>query len=72
MLVGERTPVGVRLADAPANIPAYWNMCKTAKRFKAAVAETTDTPKSEKGWNASLETRRLVERRDGTVVEGEW
>ncbi len=60
------------MADAPANIPAHWNMCKTAKRFKAAVAETTDMPKTEKGWHASLETRRLVERRDGTVVEGEW
>lgn len=70
---GERTPVGVRLANAPANIPPHWIMCKTAKRFQAAVAETTDVPKTEKGWNRLLETRKVVERRDGTVAtEGEW
>lgn len=70
--VGERAPVGVRLADPPANIPPHWNMCKTARRFQAAVADMTDMPNTEKGWHGKLHTRKLVERKDGMVVDGEW
>ncbi|KXN89150.1 putative acid phosphatase SPBC4.06 [Leucoagaricus sp. SymC.cos] len=68
---GERTPVGVRLADAPANIPSNWIMCKTARRFQAAVAGMTDAPKTEKGWNRAQRMRKVVERKDGTAVDGE-
>ncbi|GAB1522395.1 hypothetical protein RhiTH_005511 [Rhizoctonia solani] len=61
---GERTPVGIRMADPPANIPAYWNLCKTARRFKAAVM----------GDNSSTEEVdivRLSERGNGDAQEGE-
>lgn len=35
---GERTPVGIRMSDPPASIPEHWMMCKTARRFRAAVS----------------------------------
>ena len=75
---GERTPVRVRLADPPASIPDRWNMCKTARRFRATVTSNVKQtslleaaseyalPKEE------LPVRRVVERGDGSVVEGEW
>lgn len=65
MLVGERTPVGVRMADPPANIPAFWNLCKTGRRFKAAVTGNNNA-------SETLEVLRLSERRDGDAHEGEW
>ncbi|KAJ3555289.1 hypothetical protein NP233_g12246 [Leucocoprinus birnbaumii] len=68
---GERTPVGIRLANAPANIPPHWKMCKTARRFQAAVAEMTDMPGTQKGWNGVHQVRRVVERQDGSAVDGE-
>ncbi|KAF5351267.1 hypothetical protein D9756_008388 [Leucocoprinus leucothites] len=68
---GERTPVGVRLANAPANIPSNWRMCKTARRFQAAVAEITNMPGTQKGWNGVHQVRKVVERQDGTAVDGE-
>ncbi|PIL27692.1 hypothetical protein GSI_10845 [Ganoderma sinense ZZ0214-1] len=35
---GERTPVGVRMAGPPANIPENWMFCNIARQFRAAVA----------------------------------
>ncbi|OSD08745.1 phosphoglycerate mutase-like protein [Trametes coccinea BRFM310] len=76
---GERTPVGVRMADPPANIPEHWMFCNTARQFRAAVASAT----AEEGQVASfpavqsgpaveeLRARRIVERRDGTAAVGE-
>lgn len=61
---GERTPVGIRMADAPANIPAFWNFCKTARRIKAAVAGSNNS-------SEIVEVLRLSERRDGHAQEGE-
>lgn len=61
---GERTPVGVRMADPPANIPAFWNLCKTGRRFKAAVTGNNNA-------SETLEVLRLSERRDGDAHEGE-
>lgn len=51
-------------------------MCKTARRFRAAVlgnviatdVRTTLDDQAE----GFLHTRKLVERPDGTSVEGEW
>jgi len=59
--LGERTPVGVRLANSPGNIPEYWDMCKEAKKFRQAVVDPMLDP-----------TPRFVERRDGTVAEYDW
>ncbi|KAG6873917.1 hypothetical protein C0995_009698 [Termitomyces sp. Mi166 len=59
---GERTPVGVRLARAPASIPEHWVFCKTARQFHAAVAN---------GTGDSLHAQQMVEHIDGKAAEGE-
>ncbi|CCO29522.1 hypothetical protein BN14_03536 [Rhizoctonia solani AG-1 IB] len=61
---GERTPVGIRMSEPPANIPAFWNLCKTARRFKAAVM-------GENNITEEAEIVRLSERGDGYAQEGE-
>lgn len=58
--------MGVRLAGPPANVPEHWLMCKTARSFRAAVADDGAL------GDGYLHTRRLVERPDGSSVEGEW
>ncbi|KJA16650.1 hypothetical protein HYPSUDRAFT_47130 [Hypholoma sublateritium FD-334 SS-4] len=69
---GERTPVGVRLAGPPASIPEHWNMCRTARKFRAAVSSAFDPGSTrEPGDKETISTRKLVERRDGSRVEGE-
>lgn len=57
----------VRMSDPPASIPARWQLCKTARQFRAAVASTLDPRVVE-----NVPVRRVVEREDGSVVEGEW
>jgi acid phosphatase len=73
---GERTPVGVRMAGAPASIPEHWMMCKTARRFRAAVfapppvkgdAQADGEFKEDTQW-----MRKTVERADGSTADGEW
>ncbi|KAI0050927.1 phosphoglycerate mutase-like protein [Auriscalpium vulgare] len=63
---GERTPVSVRMAEAPGNIPEHWLLCKEARRFRAAVAgsELPDQP-------SKLDVIRTTERSDGVAVRGE-
>ena len=39
---GERTPVGIRLQDPPASLPAVWSFCGLARQFKAAVSGGRD------------------------------
>ena len=65
--LGERTPVGVRMADPPASIPEHWSFCTTARRFRAAVASNLNPADVE-----GVPVQRVVEREDGSVVEGEW
>ena len=67
--IGERTPVGIRLAGPPANIPEHWMMCKTARQFKAAV---TGFVNANPDAGEVLQTRKVAERRDGRAVDGEW
>lgn len=67
---GERTPVGVRLVDSPANIPEHWNMCKTAHRFSSAVSSVLSNSQPE--FEDPLPAKKVVERRDGKAVVGEW
>ncbi|KAK7043031.1 hypothetical protein VNI00_008769 [Paramarasmius palmivorus] len=62
---GERTPVGVRMADQPANIPEQWIMCKTARRMQASVHGMPEI------GDQFLESRKIVERKDGTSMPGE-
>ncbi|KAJ7627574.1 histidine phosphatase superfamily [Mycena polygramma] len=58
---GERTPVGIRLA---AFIPEHWIMCKTGRQFRNPdLGNSNDL-------DGNLRTRRVVERKDGTAVEG--
>ncbi|KAH9477792.1 putative acid phosphatase SPBC4.06 [Psilocybe cubensis] len=76
---GERTPVGVRLTDPPASIPEYWMMCKTARRFRAAVSSALGPSPNQAPHlsvrndelEETLQTQKVVERKDGTLVEGE-
>ncbi|KAJ3820409.1 histidine phosphatase superfamily [Lentinula raphanica] len=64
---GERTPVGVRLAGPPANLPEHWMMCKTARRFQAAV----NVPGMDSEMDEFQQSRKIVERVDGTHKEGQ-
>ncbi|KAI0634864.1 phosphoglycerate mutase-like protein [Trametes polyzona] len=76
---GERTPVGIRMADPPASIPEHWMFCNTARQFRAAVASATADeghdlpyPAVQTGPAAEeLRARRIVERRDGSAALGE-
>ncbi|KAH7869116.1 histidine phosphatase superfamily [Lentinula edodes] len=64
---GERTPVGVRLAGPPANLPEHWMMCKTTRRFQASV----NAPGIGNGMDEFQQSRRVVERADGTHNESQ-
>ncbi|TFY59057.1 hypothetical protein EVJ58_g6020 [Rhodofomes roseus] len=76
---GERTPVGVRMADPPASIPKHWMFCHTARNFRAAVSSATPSIPGVRGpvgggeaqQQESLRTVRVVERPDGTAAPGE-
>ncbi|KAJ6571732.1 histidine phosphatase superfamily [Mycena capillaripes] len=58
---GERTPVGIRLAPF---IPEHWIMCKTGRQFRNPVLGNPDD------LDGILRTRRVVERKDGSAVDG--
>ncbi|PCH44871.1 phosphoglycerate mutase-like protein [Wolfiporia cocos MD-104 SS10] len=77
---GERTPVGVRMADPPASLPKHWMFCHTARNFHAAVASGSRMVPGAPlvagqdggtGEEESLRTIRIVERADGTAMLGE-
>ncbi|KAH8101820.1 phosphoglycerate mutase-like protein [Cristinia sonorae] len=69
---GERTPVGIRMAEPPASIPEHWMLCKTARHFKAAVASSINVGgRSVTGDDETLNIRKVVERADGSVADGE-
>ena len=61
---GERTPVSVRMSEAPANIPSTWPLCKEGRRFEAAVADLTGS--------STLRVERVMEKGDGSLESGEW
>jgi len=63
-LTGERTPVSIRMSEAPANIPARWLLCKEGRKFEAAVADLTGS--------STLHIERVVEKEDGSLESGEW
>lgn len=77
-VAGERTPVGVRLAGPPASIPEHWNFCWAARGFRAAVLSNASfaARSNAQEYDFALENaggaRKLVERKDGTHVGGEW
>ncbi|KAI0031958.1 phosphoglycerate mutase-like protein [Vararia minispora EC-137] len=60
---GERTPVSTRMSGAPGNIPERWNMCREARRFRAAVAGDPSA--------RLLDVTRIVEQSSGQAAEGE-
>ena len=68
---GERTPVRIRMSEPPASIPEHWTMCKSARNFRAAVAELTE-PVNDAVVDRTMPFRKAVERKDGRSVRGEW
>jgi acid phosphatase len=64
-LLGERTPVGIRLSQPPASIPEHWMMCTTARQFQAAVL-------GPNGKREFIRTEIKVERVDGNASDSEW
>lgn len=65
----------VRMSDPPASISAHWPLCRTARLFRAAVATfgeaVHDSPRESDGADF-LPVKRVLERADGSAVEGEW
>lgn len=57
------------MAGPPANIPEYWQLCKTAKRFQATVASVFQGKDMQ---DEHIDTRKVVERRNGMRMDGEW
>jgi hypothetical protein len=68
---GERTPVGVRLTGPPANIPEHWAMCRRARRFRSALSGILEKPGAA-NHDEIVHARKIVERKDGNTVDGEW
>ncbi|KZT70468.1 phosphoglycerate mutase-like protein [Daedalea quercina L-15889] len=76
---GERTPVGVRMADPPASIPKHWMFCHTGRDSRAAIASTSAAVPGMRGpagagevqQQESLRTVHVVERSDGSAAPGE-
>ena len=46
-------------------------MCKSARNFRAAVAELTE-PVNDAVVDRTMPFRKAVERKDGRSVRGEW
>jgi acid phosphatase len=77
---GERTPVGVRLADPPPSIPEHWILCRTARRFHTTLSDILGVSSEKMPITKELDhrvdetryIRKLIERIDGTTTEGEW
>ena len=68
LVLGERTPVSTRMSGPPGNIPERWTLCNAARQFKAAVTGLgNDTNKP-----SELIAKKIVERPNGTVADGEW
>lgn len=65
---GERTPVRVRMSDPPANIPERWDLCKTARRFRAAVTSNINVTNAME----EVTIRKVVESANGDIEAGEW
>ncbi|KAL0958169.1 hypothetical protein HGRIS_000332 [Hohenbuehelia grisea] len=63
---GERSPVGVRMAEPPASIPEHWMMCKSAERFRETVSDLLNPAPG-----LTLPLRKNVERKDGSTASGE-
>lgn len=62
------------MSDPPASIPEHWNMCKTARNFRAAVwgsSGSIDESELDVG-DSSMPIRRIVQRKDGSTSEGQW
>lgn len=61
------------MSEPPASIPEHWVLCKTARRFKAAVTSTLNVGGRDiTGDDETLSISKAVERADGNVVDGEW
>lgn len=58
----------VRMVDPPASIPDRWNLCKTARRFRAAVTSNMNASQAVE----EVTIRKVVESADGGVETGEW
>ncbi|PSR78600.1 hypothetical protein PHLCEN_2v7347 [Hermanssonia centrifuga] len=54
------------MAESPASIPPSWSLCRTARRFRAAVASNLSADNDE-----TLPVKKVVEKVDGNIAEGE-
>ena len=75
--VGERAPVGIRMSAPPASLPEHWMFCHTARRFRDSITSgDTDIPGIMRNilndGDEVPRTERVAERKDGSVVQGEW
>ena len=57
----------------PASIPEHWKMCSTASRFHSAVSGLLHDPQPpQEHGHETLANHKVLEKRDGTLGEGEW
>lgn len=71
VLTGERTPVGVRMNNPPANIPEHWLLCQAGRKFSAAVWEVP-LHKHAPYSVGSVDIERVVEFRNRNATLGVW
>lgn len=58
----------VRMSTPPASIPDRWDLCKTARRFRAAVSSNISEPHTSE----DVLLRKVIETDAGNVNHGEW
>ncbi len=74
-IAGERTPSGALMSNPPASIAEHWLLCKTASRFRATAAHfkaEAEGVQADKLRKDVMPASMVVERRDGSHVEGGW
>ena len=63
------------MAEPPASINPHWNLCRTARQFRASVATFGDAVQDSLRSSDGIEflpVKRVEEREDGNTMEGEW
>jgi acid phosphatase len=70
-LSGERTPVGVRMNNPPANIPEHWPLCHAGRKFPASIWNPPSN-NQDSFTHSSVNIERVVEFRNGTSKPGVW
>ncbi|CCA68200.1 related to acid phosphatase ACP2 precursor [Serendipita indica DSM 11827] len=66
---GERTPVGTRMNNPPANIPEHWPLCRGGRKFSAGILQATEN-KQALYSPGTIDIERVVEFRNGSSTSG--